>query len=166
MANPVLNDTIFRKNAATFTQSGVMTVKGTMTKAFLLLLMVIAAGAYTWKIFYEATNPASITSWMWGGLIVGFISAMVISFKPNTAPFLSPIYAAAEGLVLGAVSAIYNSAFAETAPNIVSSAVISYICSFEEAITAKDFYHKLGYDYKNGVEELDEEKHYRMEKLK
>lgn len=124
MANPVLNDTIFRKNAATFTQSGVMTVKGTMTKAFLLLLMVIAAGAYTWKIFYEATNPASITSWMWGGLIVGFISAMVISFKPNTAPFLSPIYAAAEGLVLGAVSAIYNSAFAETAPNIVSSAVI------------------------------------------
>ena len=124
MANPVLNDTIFRKNATAFTQSGVMTVKGTMTKALLQLIMVIAEGAYTWKIFYEATNPASITGWMWGGLIVGFISAMIISFKPNTAPFLSPIYAASEGLVLGAISAMYNSAFAETAPNIVSNAVI------------------------------------------
>lgn len=34
------------------------------------------------------------------------------------------------------------------------------------SITAKDFYYKLGYNYKNGVEELDEEKHYRMEKMK
>ncbi|MBR5856818.1 MAG: Bax inhibitor-1/YccA family protein [Bacteroidales bacterium] len=124
MANPVLNDTLFKKSAAVFTESGTMTVKGTMTKALLLLLLVIAAGAYTWKIFYEAINPASISGWMWGGVIVGFICAMVISFKPNTAPFLSPVYAAAEGLVLGAVSAIYNSAFAETAPNIISNAVI------------------------------------------
>lgn len=34
------------------------------------------------------------------------------------------------------------------------------------SITAKEFYYKLGYKFKNGVEELDEEKHYRMEKFK
>lgn len=34
------------------------------------------------------------------------------------------------------------------------------------SITAKDFYYKLGYGFKDGVEKLDEEKHYRMEKLK
>lgn len=34
------------------------------------------------------------------------------------------------------------------------------------SITAKGFYYKLGYRFKNGLEELDEEKHYRMEKLK
>ncbi len=34
------------------------------------------------------------------------------------------------------------------------------------SITAKDFYYKLGYKFKNGIEELDEEKHYRMEKVK
>ena len=130
MANPVLNESIFRREAA-MSQNGVMTVKGTISKALLLLIMVIAAGAYTWKYYYEAINPASITSWMFGGLIVGFISAMVISFKPKTAPFLSPIYAAAEGLVLGAVSAMYNDAFAETAPNIVSNAVIlTLLCAF------------------------------------
>ena len=105
MANPVLNDAIFRREA-TISQNGVMTVKGTLTKALLLLILVIAAGAYTWKIYYDAINPVSIAGWMWGGLIVGLISAIVISFKPKTAPFLSPIYAVAEGLVLGAVSAM------------------------------------------------------------
>ncbi len=130
MANPVLNNTTFRRVAAA-NPSGVMTVKGTITKAFLLLLMVMAAGAYTWKIYYESINPASVNGWMLGGLIVGFISAMVISFKPNTAPFLSPIYAAAEGLFLGAISARYNHVFAETAPNIVANAfILTLLCAF------------------------------------
>ncbi len=34
------------------------------------------------------------------------------------------------------------------------------------SITATEFYRKLGYDYKNGVKELDEECHYRLEKFK
>lgn len=130
MANPVLNNTIFRREAAA-SYEGAMTVKGTLTKALLLLILVVAAGAYTWKLFYEAVNPATVTPWMWGGLIVGFISAMVISFKPKTAPFLAPVYAAAEGMVLGAISALYNSAFAETAPNIVINAVmLTLLCAF------------------------------------
>ena len=29
-----------------------------------------------------------------------------------------------------------------------------------------EFYRKFGYDYKNGVKELDEEHHYRLEKFK
>lgn len=34
------------------------------------------------------------------------------------------------------------------------------------SVTATEFYRQFGYDYKNGVEELDEEYHYRLEKLK
>lgn len=34
------------------------------------------------------------------------------------------------------------------------------------SITATKFYRKFGYDYKNGVKELDEEHHYRLEKFK
>lgn len=33
------------------------------------------------------------------------------------------------------------------------------------SITGTEFYRKLGYDYKNGVKELDEEGHYRLEKF-
>lgn len=130
MANPVLNETVFRREAST-SANDVMTVKGTMTKALLLLVLVVAAAAYTWKLFYEAVNPATSISWMWGGLIVALISALVINFRPKTAPYLSPVYAASEGMVLGAVSAVYNSAFAETAPNIVINAVLlTLICAF------------------------------------
>ena len=34
------------------------------------------------------------------------------------------------------------------------------------SITATEFYKKFGYDYKNGVKELDEEHHYRLEKYR
>lgn len=34
------------------------------------------------------------------------------------------------------------------------------------SITAAPFYRKKGYDFKNGVKELDEEGHYRMEKFR
>ena len=34
------------------------------------------------------------------------------------------------------------------------------------SITACDFYRKFGYNYKNGVRELDDEKHYRLEKFR
>ena len=34
------------------------------------------------------------------------------------------------------------------------------------SITAVEFYRKKGYDYKNGVKELDEEQHYRLEKCR
>ncbi len=34
------------------------------------------------------------------------------------------------------------------------------------SITAVDFYRKKGYEYKNGIKELDEEQHYRLEKFR
>ena len=34
------------------------------------------------------------------------------------------------------------------------------------SITAVEFYRKMGYEYKNGIKELDEEQHYRLEKFR
>lgn len=34
------------------------------------------------------------------------------------------------------------------------------------SITAVEFYRKKGYDYKNGIKELDDEQHYRLEKFR
>lgn len=68
---------------------------------------------------------------MWGGLIAGFITAMIISFRPMTAKYLAPVYALAEGFALGGISAAFNSMFAETAPNIVVNAVmLTFITAF------------------------------------
>ena len=34
------------------------------------------------------------------------------------------------------------------------------------SITAVEFYRKKGYEYKNGIKELDDEQHYRLEKFR
>lgn len=123
MSNPVLSEKIFRREAS-LDASGTMTVKGTALKSIVLALIVFAGAAYTWKIFNESINPSSIQPWMWGGLIGGFVVAMIISFKPNFAQYLAPVYAVLEGMFLGAISAMFNAAFAETAPGIVMNAVL------------------------------------------
>lgn len=124
MANPVLSEKIFRTNQATSASTGTMTVKGTATKSLVLILMILAGAMYTWKIAYEAINPASLQPWMWGGVIGGFVVAMIISFKPIWAQYLAPIYAVLEGLFLGAISAVFSQAFAATAPGIVMNATL------------------------------------------
>lgn len=130
MANPVLNTSAF-KNIETASAGAAMSIRGTLYKSLALLLMIFVAGALTWRVVNESINPAAYNSWMFGGLIVGFILAMVISFNPKTAPCLSPLYAAAEGLVLGSVSALYNNAFASIAPNIIINAVLlTMLCAF------------------------------------
>ncbi len=123
MANPVLNENVFRNQRVAYSNTGVMTVGGTAVKTLLLLLMVVAGAAYTWKLYYAAANPMAIRGWMIGGLIGAFVLGMIISFRPKAAQFLSPVYAAAEGLALGGISAIFNEQFALTAPNIVVHAV-------------------------------------------
>ena len=121
--NPVLSEKIFKKEAVEYS-AGTMMVKGTAMKSLLLLIMVLAGASYTWKIFYEAINPASVQPWLWGGAIGGFVVALIISFKPNMAQYLAPIYAVLQGLFLGAISAMFNQAFAESAPGIVINAVL------------------------------------------
>jgi uncharacterized YccA/Bax inhibitor family protein len=123
MANPVLSEKVFR-NTVTNVDTGVMTVRGTAMKSMILMFMVFAGALYTWKIAYEAINPASIQPWMWGGLIGGFITAIIISFKPVWAQYLAPVYAVLEGLFLGAISAMFNQAFATKAPGIVMNATL------------------------------------------
>lgn len=123
MSNPVLSERVFQKESV-LSQSGTMTVKGTAMKSLVLVLMVLAGASYTWKVFYEAINPATINPWMWGGAIGGFITAIIISFKPQLAQYLAPIYAVLQGLFLGAISAMFSAAFAQTAPGIVMNATL------------------------------------------
>ncbi len=123
MSNPVLSERVFQKES-TLSQSATMTVKGTAMKSLVLIFMVLAGASYSWKVFYEAINPASVNPWMWGGAIGGFITAIIISFKPKLAQYLAPIYAVLQGLFLGAISAMFNAAFAQTAPGIVMNATL------------------------------------------
>jgi len=56
---------------------------------------------------------------MYGGAIGGFVLALICIFKKTSAPIVAPLYALAEGLFLGAVSAFFEIRF----PGIVMQAV-------------------------------------------
>ena len=97
-----------------------MTERGTLNKFGLLLILLVAAASFTWK---AANEGKSVVGWMIGGAIVGLIIAIVLAFRPQWSSYLAPVYGLAQGVFLGAISAYYNNAFAETAPGIIMQAV-------------------------------------------
>ncbi|MBI2273539.1 MAG: Bax inhibitor-1/YccA family protein [Bacteroidetes bacterium] len=101
---------------------GTMSVRGTLNKFGFLLLMIIAGAAYSWHLFEQA-QTGLMNTLMMVGIFGGLITAIAISFKPNWAPYLAPLYGLLEGLFVGAISAILNAAFAEKYPGLVMQAV-------------------------------------------
>lgn len=98
-----------------------MTLAGTTTKTGLLLLITIAAAAFSWNKM-AITDPEQMITlkpYLIGSVIGGFVLAMVIIFKKTTAPLLSPLYAAVEGFFLGVISALFNAQY----PGIAFQAV-------------------------------------------
>ena len=107
-SNPILGKA-FENTSYAGTQSEVMTIKGTINKTILSLLLVIIAASYTWKMALSGAPGVNI--WMIGGGIGGFIVAIVTVFKKEWAPFTVPVYAVLEGLFLGGISAFIAASF-------------------------------------------------------
>lgn len=122
-SNPAMKESIFEKATLAGSPDGVMTIKGSVVKTFLLVFMTILAASFTWNMVSGGSAISSITPWIWGSVISGFVLALIICFRPKTSPYLAPLYAVAEGFFLGAISAIYEYAFSETYPGIVLTAV-------------------------------------------
>src|SRR4051794_11969784 len=120
-SNPALTEKIFNRTS-TEVSGEVMTVRGAINKFGFLLFMVIGGAAYTWHLYSQFAQQTMMT-FMWVGLIGGFISALVIIFKPTLSPYLAPAYGLLEGLFLGSISAILNDAFAVKYPGLVMQAV-------------------------------------------
>ena len=90
---------------------GIMTVAGTASATMMLLVLILASATVTW-LSIDAPAPGEMVqipfAWVIGGFIVGLIAVMVGSFKPHLARIAAPIYALAEGVVLGAISRAYS----------------------------------------------------------
>lgn len=95
-----------------------MTVSGTISKIFVLLLIASVSGA---AVIYEAMmGYADHVKFILGvALIVGLITGVVTALVPKLTKFLSPVYAFAEGALLAGISLIAETQF----PGIVLQAV-------------------------------------------
>lgn len=100
-------------------ESTTMTVNGMVIKTLTALGGVILTAGIAWIQFQKAAGAANdlaagvqaVMPFVIGGGIVGFITAIVTMFKPMWAPYTTPVYALAEGLFLGSVSAITSAQF-------------------------------------------------------
>lgn len=123
--NPALKESTFLdlgSGTVVSRADGAMTLNGTINKTGFLLLLAILTGAFAWSQAFtpQGELAPSATLYMWGGVIGGFIMAMVTVFKKEWAPVTAPLYALLEGFFLGAVSAVFEMRF----PGIVMQAVL------------------------------------------
>lgn len=97
-----------------------MTKAGTWSKVFTLLLLVTAAAGTTWLVV-PTIGEGLLFPLMIGSLILGFIFALLITFKPNTAPVVAPLYGIVEGVFVGSISYFFEA----MVPGIVGRAVMT-----------------------------------------
>ena len=115
MANPILNEDRFNEQERIL-EGAPMTVNGTIQVTLFLGLLLVCAATFVWSRIGAGYTDIGMML-MGGGLIVGFILALIISFTRNK--FLIPVYAVCEGCALGGISAIMEAQF----PGIVMQAV-------------------------------------------
>jgi uncharacterized YccA/Bax inhibitor family protein len=122
--NPVLTrrDTFTDSSVATLEEMYAtprrMTAADVVAKTGLLLGVLVVAGAAAWALeLYALAFPAAI---------VGFVLAMVVSFKREPAPGLSIAYAAVEGVFLGAFSRLLDEAYPGIAIQAITGTVLCF----------------------------------------
>lgn len=103
--NPALRVNTFR--GMPWTGADTMTVEGSVNKTLFLFVVLFAAGAITWNSALSGSS-AQVEGLTALGGIGGMITAFVIIFNRQWSPYLAPVYAALEGLLLGGFSAYLN----------------------------------------------------------
>ncbi len=114
--NPALSESTFLdlgSGSVVSRDADAMTLNGTVGKTGILLLLAMITAAYAWSHTFTTTGELSpmVKLYLWGGLIGGLVLSLVTIFKKNWAPVSAPLYALAEGLFLGSISAIYEARF-------------------------------------------------------
>jgi uncharacterized YccA/Bax inhibitor family protein len=115
-SNPILKESAFTGEIAT---GQTMTIQGTVNKAGILLLCVVIGAAWTWGLSHSP-EPEAALPWTFGGVIGGFVMALVTIFKKNWSPLTSPIYAMLEGFFLGGISALFEKSYPGIAMQAIS----------------------------------------------
>ena len=86
-----------------------MTINGTITKTGMLLVIAMVTGAWGWgKI---TTSPELIMPFFWTSLAVSIGCYIALWKRPEWGSIVSPIYAAVQGIFLGALSGILDSQY-------------------------------------------------------
>ncbi len=120
--NPLFNEKAYEE-ALCRTQrcEGIMTLQGTINKAFFLLFLCMTGGVLGFR-HYQA----------WGAFLIPIALvclalALTVIFTKKTAPLLAPFYALGEGLVLGMISASFSTLYDGIAGQAVTITLLVFL---------------------------------------
>lgn len=122
MPNPVFNQNVIDK--ATTLDSEPMTINGAINKTYILGALLLAASLIVWNLFFQGYTDKVMMLGM-AGFITSIIAFIVIMFNRNAINVAAPIYAASEGLVLGAISAIIEKQYPGIAIQAIGLTVLA-----------------------------------------
>jgi len=115
---------MYNAPSATGVQTGRMTIDDVVVKTGIMFAVLVPLAAVN---FYLQSPLLTF-----GGLIVGLVLGLVVSFKQSTNPGLILGYAAAEGLFIGGISALFEAQWG----GIVAQAVLGTLSVFGVALFA------------------------------
>ncbi len=121
--NPAFSNDMFavHDQAYGMSRSTVMTVQGAIGKTAVLLAVLSATAIWSWNAaLNHELQPAVLPV----AGIGGFILAMVTIFKPTWSPWTAPVYAAMEGVFLGAVSFLIESGIGRRGAGIAYPGIV------------------------------------------
>ena len=121
--SPVLTDDRFGRAAREVGYTAPFTVRGAVTATGVLAVLLIVAAAVGWMsvpqfapvtdpLTGETTNPiGGIPGWVFLAGLAGFGFLLITFWKPNVAMITGPLYALSYGVVVGAISHVYNASY-------------------------------------------------------
>jgi uncharacterized YccA/Bax inhibitor family protein len=136
--SPILTDDRFGRAAREVGYTAPFTVRGAVTATGVLTVLLVAAAVVGWMsvpefapvfdpITGETTNPiGGIPAWVFVAGIAGFVFLLISMFKPAAAIVTGPLYALSYGVVVGAISHVYNASY----EGIVTQALLATMSIF------------------------------------
>lgn len=88
-----------------------MTLNGTVWATGALLVLLVAAGVFGWNAVDTTLETVSFPGWLFPVMLGALGVAILTIFKPGLARFTAPVYALMQGAFVGAISAVYNTAY-------------------------------------------------------
>lgn len=126
-----------------------MTVMGAVHKTGLLVFLVFLSAFWTWQKFPPSGGAAAagVYPWLVGASLGGFVVALVTMFKKDWAAITSPVYALLEGVVLGAISAVFEAIYpgiAIQAVALTAGTLVTLLVAYRSGLIAATENFKLG----------------------
>jgi len=108
MPNPVFSQRALERE--TILDSEPMTINGALNKTFILFGLLLLTSVIVWDLFFKGYTDKVM---MLGGVgfVTSIISFIIIMFNRKAIATAAPIYAASEGLVLGAISSMVEASY-------------------------------------------------------